>query len=165
VSIDERRAFFRQNLFHSKQGQDLVELWFPGVHCDVGGGYSNGRLWWSPFVWMVDEAEKRGLLINEARREEILANPPSQPWAEPINNSLTWKWYIGEVWPKFRYTQILPRPNLGMPRQIRSGARIHHSALERIRDAQTAYEPPGFPSGFCASTRSLATIPSELPVP
>jgi uncharacterized protein (DUF2235 family) len=39
VSIDERRAFFRQNLFgpqHDPQ-QDVKEVWFAGVHSDVGG--------------------------------------------------------------------------------------------------------------------------------
>jgi uncharacterized protein (DUF2235 family) len=40
VSIDERRAFFRQNLFHRATArQDLVEIWFPGSHCEVDGGY------------------------------------------------------------------------------------------------------------------------------
>lgn len=42
VSIDERRAFFRQNLIHPLPpscGQDLKEVWFAGVHSDVGGSY------------------------------------------------------------------------------------------------------------------------------
>ena len=38
VAIDERRAFFRQNLFRPAPGQDVLELWFPGVHSDIGGG-------------------------------------------------------------------------------------------------------------------------------
>ncbi|HLX11516.1 MAG TPA: DUF2235 domain-containing protein, partial [Bacteroidota bacterium] len=38
VSIDERRTFFRQNLMHPEPDQNIKELWFPGVHCDVGGG-------------------------------------------------------------------------------------------------------------------------------
>src|SRR5262249_49709514 len=40
VAIDERRAFFRQNLWGPAQpGQDLKQVWFAGVHSDVGGGY------------------------------------------------------------------------------------------------------------------------------
>jgi uncharacterized protein (DUF2235 family) len=41
VSIDERRAFFRQNLFGlaNNPQQDVKEVWFAGVHSDVGGGY------------------------------------------------------------------------------------------------------------------------------
>src|SRR5207253_745958 len=40
VSIDEQRAFFRQDLFvdlHSNQ--DLEQVWFAGVHSDVGRSY------------------------------------------------------------------------------------------------------------------------------
>ena len=36
VSIDERRAFFRQNLIHQPMpaGQNVKEVWFAGVHSD-----------------------------------------------------------------------------------------------------------------------------------
>src|ERR1700688_1447885 len=41
ISIDERRAFFRQNLFGSASpknaNQSVEEVWFAGVHSDVGG--------------------------------------------------------------------------------------------------------------------------------
>ena len=39
LAIDERRCFFRQNLFKVAPGQDLQQMWFAGVHSDVGGGY------------------------------------------------------------------------------------------------------------------------------
>lgn len=46
--------------------QDLEELWFPGCHADIGGGWpiSAGEelpLSHSPLVWMVREAERAGL--------------------------------------------------------------------------------------------------------
>jgi uncharacterized protein (DUF2235 family) len=167
VSIDERRAFFRQNLFRSDEGHDTVELWFPGVHSDVGGGYpeSCGRLWWNPFLWILEEAEKQGLANNPTRKAEILSNPPGQPWAEPINNSLTWKWLIGELWPKFRYTEKWPRPNFGTVRQMRSGTRFHQSALYRLRDAKPEYKPAAVPNDFCLSIKKLTVLPSDLALP
>ena len=46
VSIDERRAFFRTELWRPPADptkavgpKDLQQVWFPGAHCDVGGGY------------------------------------------------------------------------------------------------------------------------------
>ena len=45
VSIDERRAFLRNHLWKKADAPslagpvDLRQVWFPGVHCDVGGGY------------------------------------------------------------------------------------------------------------------------------
>ena len=39
ISVDERRWLFRQNRVHqARRTQELHELWFPGVHSDVGGG-------------------------------------------------------------------------------------------------------------------------------
>ena len=65
VSIDERRAFFRQNLFgppHDPE-QDIKEVWFAGVHSDVGGSYpeSESQLSKIALQWMICEAESAGL--------------------------------------------------------------------------------------------------------
>jgi uncharacterized protein (DUF2235 family) len=51
VSVDERRGFFRENLIRREPGQDALEVWFPGVHCDVGGGYpeEESGLWRTSF--------------------------------------------------------------------------------------------------------------------
>src|SRR5260370_39752542 len=42
VSIDARRAFFRQNLIHEpvSASQNLKQVWFAGVQAHVGGSYS-----------------------------------------------------------------------------------------------------------------------------
>ena len=55
ISIDERRCFYRDNLWEQSTDEDLANLaseddphpiqdllpvWFPGVHSDVGGSYS-----------------------------------------------------------------------------------------------------------------------------
>src|ERR1051325_6829356 len=72
VSLDERRCMFRQNRLNNKKDptQDLVQLYFPGVHSDVGGGYGDSYLWQPAFDWLVDEAAKAGLELDPARRQE-----------------------------------------------------------------------------------------------
>ena len=37
ISIDERRAFFRQNLCGVEYRPNIKQVWFAGVHSDVGG--------------------------------------------------------------------------------------------------------------------------------
>lgn len=49
ISIDEKRVFFRPTLWkkqlkQSVRDQVLEQVWFNGVHSDVGGGYSKGDL-------------------------------------------------------------------------------------------------------------------------
>ncbi len=171
VSIDEHRAFFRQNLFAEQGNHDAVELWFPGVHCDVGGGYAReyGRIWWAPFRWMLDEARQFGLGVDEGRLREVLTNPPERPWAESINNSLTPAWYIGEVWPKLIWRKgrsfRLPRCNFARRRFIHQGALIEETALKRIRDGKLKYEPKNLSPDFRQSIKALAQVPKYLPVP
>ncbi len=62
VSLDEHRAFFRQNrwLKREEDVQNVWEVWFAGVHSDVGGGYpeQEGGLWRTPFLWMLRESMK-----------------------------------------------------------------------------------------------------------
>jgi uncharacterized protein (DUF2235 family) len=65
VSIDEKRADFVPTLWDPKGGVDMKQVWFAGVHADVGGGYSpakNGRLLSDiPLAWMAREADGFGL--------------------------------------------------------------------------------------------------------
>ena len=54
------------------QSQDIEELWFPGCHADLGGGWplANGEesaLSHAPLVWMVREAQRAGLDFDEER--------------------------------------------------------------------------------------------------
>ena len=52
--------------------QDIEELWFPGCHADLGGGWplANGEespLSHGPLVWMVREAQQAGLEFDEEK--------------------------------------------------------------------------------------------------
>jgi uncharacterized protein (DUF2235 family) len=153
VAIDERRSFFRQNLFAADvRGQDLVELWFPGSHCDVGGGYpeDHGGLWRESFTWMLDEAKQAGMLTDPEQERRVLtrATPPEKPWAEPQHESLTWHWWPAELFPKLRYNKRigrrLPSLGLGRRRHIEPGARLHRSVMQRM-ESVTGYAPANLP--------------------
>src|SRR5207248_575013 len=116
IAIDERRAFFRTNLWRPgnpdrPQGpRDLKQVWFPGVHCDVGGGYPEAESGLSKIAlrWMVRESEANGLLVDEAKRDEILGVSPGSRYAAPdsqaaMHESLRGFWRIAEFIPKPHY--------------------------------------------------------------
>ena len=60
LSIDEVRGPFRPTLFTLPEGQVLApnqiveQVWFPGVHADVGGGFDEARLSDVSLEWMMD---------------------------------------------------------------------------------------------------------------
>lgn len=71
LAIDEMRASFEPTLWTATEGRDVKQIWFPGAHSDVGGGYreiglSNGSL-----LWMLAEATGKGLAIDTGVAEQI----------------------------------------------------------------------------------------------
>lgn len=54
VSIDETRTPFEPTLMNYNPGV-VEEVWFPGVHADVGGGYAEDELGRISFNYMVDK--------------------------------------------------------------------------------------------------------------
>lgn len=75
LAIDERREDFEPTLWQPREGLDLEQIWFAGVHGDIGGGYESdekGRLTSDfPLTWMMDEARAAGLAL-EAHLPESL---------------------------------------------------------------------------------------------
>jgi len=64
LAIDEQRRPFRPTLWKQQKDateQTLQQVWFSGVHCDVGGGYRDPALSEIPLLWMVDRARGAGL--------------------------------------------------------------------------------------------------------
>ncbi len=72
VALDELRATFQPTLWTSvAAGRDVKQLWFPGVHSDVGGGYRESGLPDAALRWMVDEAAACGLGFRASILEQI----------------------------------------------------------------------------------------------
>jgi uncharacterized protein (DUF2235 family) len=165
VAIDERRAFFRTNLWHPTPDggpKDVKQVWFPGVHCDVGGGYpeTEAHLSKFPLAWMLREATAAGLKTDPARVDEVLGrgppgitNAPADPNAPaPANaagfvppdvkgkmhESLKPVWWPVEFVPKRHYDNAKKREarrmNLFRARTIPKGSLIHDSAYLRGAD-------------------------------
>jgi uncharacterized protein (DUF2235 family) len=65
VSIDERRRPYREYLVEPTGKPDLREVWFAGVHSDVGGGFKEAEeLSVLALKWMTDRALDEGLILR-----------------------------------------------------------------------------------------------------
>jgi uncharacterized protein (DUF2235 family) len=147
VAIDERRAFFRTNLWRPVPNEpsgpvDLKQVWFPGVHADVGGGYPERESGLAKVAlgWMIREAEAAGLLIDTDRKRRIMGEDgngtyvPPDPTAD-MHVSLQGFWKAAEFVPKKHYDwaagKTTRRMNLSHGRGIPDGSLIHSSAYAR----------------------------------
>ncbi|HEX8238398.1 MAG TPA: DUF2235 domain-containing protein [Allosphingosinicella sp.] len=166
MAIDERRRMFRLNRWEEGQkfeedhwnppedgfpDQDCEQVWFAGVHSDIGGGYAeteSGLSKW-PLMWMIDEAasDKHGLRIRKPMYRYLACGKPLPggrlsyvgPNAlGPMHRSLHgFFWWLIEIIPKSAHWRewrsawlgfYLP---LGEPRPVPPGEVLHPSVTER----------------------------------
>jgi uncharacterized protein (DUF2235 family) len=82
VSVDERRCCYQDNLWGAPQdGQDIRQVWFSGVHSDVGGSYPECTAGLSKIAleWMLLQAESAGLIVDCARARALLGYTQPAP--------------------------------------------------------------------------------------
>ncbi len=69
LAIDEQREDLEPTLWRPRSGVDLKQVWFAGVHADIGGSYgpdalSHGEVSDTALSWMLDEATGQGLVFE-----------------------------------------------------------------------------------------------------
>lgn len=75
LALDEMRQSFIPTLWTNIEGRPHVkQVWFSGVHSDVGGGYSQTGLSDSALKWMMDEARELGLRFHDVEAQ-LRCNP------------------------------------------------------------------------------------------
>jgi uncharacterized protein (DUF2235 family) len=75
LAIDERRAEFPATLWTgaTNPNQTLEQVWFTGVHCDVGGGYPEHGLSDITLAWMLSKAVPLGLQVDPGVAAQYVA--------------------------------------------------------------------------------------------
>jgi hypothetical protein len=90
ISLDERRNVFTPILWDA--AVNVVQAFFPGGHCDVGGGYAEAGLSDNTLEWMIDKLSSQGLLLYPFPSYNPAPNPAApahQQWLySPWTNSL-----------------------------------------------------------------------------
>ena len=159
VALDERRAYFVQNLWGTVPA-DVEQVWFPGVHCDVGGGAypeNESGLSATALQWMAGKAEAAGLILDPNMKAIVLPQQSTPEYAAPYaggppHESLTGLWWILEYLPK-RYKDPAAgfamrwMIHAGRPRYVRDDARIHVSVFERT-NLVPGYRPKNLPEQY-----------------
>jgi uncharacterized protein (DUF2235 family) len=179
ISIDERRCMFRlkkwdqpqvfkHNRFNDANAelQDIWQVWFAGVHSDIGGGYpeKDSGLSKYPLLWMIEEAVKCGLTVNPRTVNQLAwgvqrKNSPYQYVAPDFraeaHDSMNAAWRILEYLPKSAKYREWPQREVHFgfyipdaePRVIPEDAFIHESVLKKMAAGQ-GYKPINLPRKY-----------------
>jgi len=86
MSLDELREKFPVLKWEDRSNSDVHQIWFAGVHSDIGGGYAGTGLSDISLRWMYRNAVNHGLLVDKTIestfRENILQIPPNDPFKD-----------------------------------------------------------------------------------
>jgi uncharacterized protein (DUF2235 family) len=141
IAIDEQRGPFKPTLWQQQahaEGQTLEQVFFAGVHCDVGGGYSDPSLGEIPLLWMVDRARAAGLAFDPERLalvEPAAADPKLR--AEGIQVAPDACGQIHES--RKGFYKLMRRHQRTLEAD---GGAVASSAIRR-RSERSDYDPPG----------------------
>jgi len=120
LAINERRGPFEPTLWEKydpDNGQTVEQVWFPGVHTNIGGGYVDSGLSDRALFWMIRKAEGLGLRFNKRYLERRI----DPNWFGELRDSMKW----------FYSTCLTGCPTLREIDLSKPGAAIHFSAMER----------------------------------
>jgi len=109
--LDETRKDFLPTLWDPKPGLDLDQVWFAGVHKDVGGGYPESGLSDAAFRWLLAEATEAQLRVEEHLTASIFPDPADRQHNE--------------------YKGFYRRLGRKAVRQLPTGSRVHRSVKQR----------------------------------
>jgi uncharacterized protein (DUF2235 family) len=131
VSIDEKRRPYQPYLLKfppaGQRFPEMEEVWFAGVHSDVGGGFpDNPRLGDISMRWVLDGAIAAGLRVHESDYAERYSL--SENDAHAAISRMEWR------------GNLAGRPPIGRRRTIPPGAVVHGSVALR-REAGPRYGP------------------------
>ena len=122
LSIDEQRETFRPTLWNVRAGnshQTIDQVWFAGVHSDVGGGYMQREHSDITFKWMIDKI-----------KDVILLDDTTYPYHADISSDIhdSYKFYYG-----------------GKERRVASATDVntpcvHESVLQKLQ-GNVSYKP------------------------
>lgn len=76
LAIDEQREDFEPTVWTPRSGVDLKQVWFAGVHSDIGGSYPPDKGTGNsaadiPLAWMLTEAKSAGLRLESHITEQL----------------------------------------------------------------------------------------------
>jgi uncharacterized protein (DUF2235 family) len=159
ISIDEPRQVFAPVLWRENH-PNLKQVWFAGVHSNVGGGYPKQGLAWISLEWMMSEVEALGdkTIGIEFTREDHQQYYENKTIYDKLYNSrsgaATFYMYKSRDIDTLYNTYIACQENtcgnllLDEKKITVNKALIHLSVFERILSRVEGYSPMNLPTDF-----------------
>jgi uncharacterized protein (DUF2235 family) len=145
LAIDDERLTFHPNVWAPRKAGGLEQVWFAGVHSNIGGGYPKEELANVSLYWMMRRAQASGLrFVPEALQE---AHDQGNGHGKLYDSRAGLSAY-------YRYK---PRDLAALSGD--GSVHVHVTALDRIRWATDGYAPTNLPDTFTVVDPDSAAKP------
>ena len=136
ISIDEKRKKFPVSLWNESgidsEKQMVKQVWFAGVHSDVGGSYREKGLSNVALRWMLKQAKDAGMRLKDGWDETLEPGPKA-----PTDSGMKYKDEEAQHESRRGFWKVYPR----IKRQFPDNPWIHQSVLDRTNDGGNTYVP------------------------
>ena len=149
LSIDDRRTTFHPLLWDEQEAdykisastgtEQLTQVWFAGVHSNLGGGYPDDALSYVSLRWILREAINAGLVFNEIFLQQFLAG------ATPFGTLYDSRKGLGAY---YRYDPRRMDPPTDNQGAVIPCPKIHETVFERMTSGSDEYAPLSLPNRF-----------------
>ncbi|WP_051311037.1 DUF2235 domain-containing protein [Bradyrhizobium sp. Cp5.3] len=170
LSLDDERTTFHPVLWNERQekpatpggaryttDERISQVWFAGVHANVGGGYPDDSLAYIPLYWIMEEARAQGLCFKSSDPAALAETKQAQDKDGRLYDSRA-----GAA----SYYRYGPRRVSRLTRQRFSWTtgdevyiekpKIHETVLRRIKNNAHVYAPIGIPHEYDVVSPEIA---------
>ncbi|MEQ1807220.1 MAG: DUF2235 domain-containing protein [Burkholderiaceae bacterium] len=125
----------------------LQQVWFAGMHSDIGGGYPDDSLAHVALDWMMDEAQRCGLRFKPGAREQVTLEMNALGPLHDSRSSLGMYYRYqprrlgGLIEPPDPATLAMQDPDRARAHGRLRDVLVHPSVLQRIRSNAGGYAP------------------------
>jgi len=163
----------------------ISQVWFAGVHCDVGGGYPQDGLAYHALQWMMERAEVYGLTYLPHERDDLRESANCYDKLNDSRHGIAGYYrykprnlrdlyrvpmYKLSFWSDVKYVLGILRKKedpdgelrkeLGHEPDKRPPAKVHESALDRIAKGNDGYAPIVLPQTYDVVRHAGAIVPN-----
>lgn len=121
VAIDEKRKKFMVQKVNPLTHKDLKEVYFAGVHSDIGGSYPEEGLSKISLVWMLGEASSYGLRLDRERVDKYVFGVGGKFQAPD---------FLLDIHDSYKGLYKIHSPKF---REISKGSLIHDSVAQKLQ--------------------------------
>jgi len=162
TSYEMRKSFLAEAMRHASRKRHfrnrMRQVWFTGMHADVGGGYPDESLSYVSLLWMMEEAEKAGLRTLDSIKDRFFALANSYG---PMHDSRSgigayYRYQPRKIaaWldPPDNRSLMLRDPAIrdaeGNEHGLLRRVHVHESVIARINTGTVRYAPISLPESF-----------------